>query len=397
LNIVIIHTDFRIYWPFRLVNFYNFLEKKKIKLTVIEIAGMGSPYSFNKSNNPTNDYWMILFPDKKIEDLDSSTIKKRMFDKLDEIKPDVIIAGAIAFFSGAIATNWAVKNNKKLIIFDDAKLENVKRNFIVDRIKKNIYKNVNAIFCPAPDWDNTFKYFGFENEQIFYGVNVVDNNFWANKSADFIEIELPEKFILSVGRMIPKKNYFYLIAAYKEYISKTENPLALVIVGDGPEKNKINEFIKNEGLDSVYSFPFQSQERLRTFYYKASYFVLASKYIETWGLVVNEAMAAGLPVLLSNKVGCSTTLIVEGKNGYLFSPTNQNELTDILIKLHSFTDHQLQEMGKYSKKVIENWDINRFNSGLYDAIKFVLNNNFSNRTFVSRNIAKLWKGRYRPV
>lgn len=397
MNIAIVHTDFRIYWPFRLRSFQDFLKKKGINLFIIEIAGEGSPYSFEKSKAINIDNRHILFPEKKIEELDSRIIEKKLLQKLDELKPDAVIAGAIAFYSGAIATNWAVKKNKKLIIFDDAKLENVKRNFIIDWIKKNIYKNVNAIFCPAPDWNKTFEYFGFKQQQIFYGVNVVNNDFWSEDISSFNEIELPEKFILSVGRMIPQKNFFYLIAAYKEYISKTDNPLALVIVGDGPEKNKIDEFIKKEGLDSVYSFPFQSQERLRTFYYKASYFVLASKYIETWGLVVNEAMAAGLPVILSNKVGCSTTLIEEGKNGYLFSPTDQNELTDILIKLHSFTDHQLQEMGKYSQKVIENWDINRFNSGLYDAIKFVLNNNFSNRTFVSRNIAKLWKGRYRPV
>lgn len=397
MNIAILHTDFRIYWPFRLRSLQNYLKEKGINLFIVEIAGKGSPYSFEKSKANNVDNWNILFPDKKIEELDSKTIKHSLLQILDELKPEVVIAGAIAFFSGAIATIWSVKNNKKLIIFDDAKLENVNRNFIIDWIKKNIYKNVNAVFCPAPEWDETFRYFGFEKEQIFYGVNVVDNDFWSEKDSDIFEIELPEKFFLSVGRMIPRKNFINLLAAYKEYKSKVDDPLSLIIVGDGPERNNIKKFLENSTLTNwVHLFPFQSQERLRKFYQKAKFFVLASKN-EPWGLVVNEAMAAGLPVLVSNEVGCAKTLVAEGENGFNFSPEKSVELANILIKLHSISDDQLKEMGKHSQKIIANWSIERFNSGLYEAIQFALKNDNIKRSFISKTIANFWKGRYRPA
>ena len=79
----------------------------------------------------------------------------------------------------------------------------------------------------------------------------------------------------------------------------------------------------------VHFYPFMSQEELKPFYHNASWFILPSRFGETWGLVVNEAMASGLPVLVSEQSGCASTLVKKGINGYTFSPNDENGLSDL--------------------------------------------------------------------
>ena len=82
-------------------------------------------------------------------------------------------------------------------------------------------------------------------------------------------------------------------------------------------------------------------------------------------------MASGLPVLVSNEVGCASTLVKEGINGFAFSPVIKEQLFELLIKIGEMPDNVLKEMGMRSQEIISEWDLNRFCSGVYDAIKYV--------------------------
>jgi len=397
MKVTIIHTDFRIYWPYRLSSLQDFLFNNNIELFIIEIAGLGGPYGFDNWKSVSIKNWKILFPDKKIENIKVSTIKNKLFKTLDEINPQIVIAGALAFYSGALATQWSVKHNKKLIIFDDARLENVQRNFITNIVKIIIYKNVDAIFCPSEEWESTFNFFGFSKNQIYYGINIVNNDFWAAKEEHADKLNNLTNFFLSVGRLIPKKNYPFLLKAYKSYSNLVKNPSSLVIIGDGSAKKDLIEIARNENINNVYFLPFLSQEDLRKYYHKAKAFILPSYYAETWGLVINEAMAVGLPIISSNKVGCVTTLIKEGVNGYTFSPSNVDDLSNILVKFHNLSIDDQNKMGEASKEIISEWNIDKFNNGLFQSIQFVLNYENSKRTLIPKLVSKFWSGRYRPV
>lgn len=365
-------------------------------MQVVELAGAGSPYSFDDSNNDHQNWWHCLFPNKKMEELRSKDAGRALRNKLDSLDPDVVIAGAIAFPSGANAIKWAIKNNKKVIIFDDAKLENTKRPAIIDWIKKQIYSNVDAIFCPSADWDSTFEYYGFKREQIFYGVDVVDNDFWET-DGDFILLNnLPSNFILTVGRQIERKNFILLLKAYKYYSKKSKNSIPLILVGEGVERKKLEEFVDLERIKNIHFFPFQSQKDLVNFYKKAVLFVVPSKN-ETWGLVVNEAMASGLPVIVSDKVGCASTLISRGVNGFIFSSNNYIELAELLLEFDMMLPEIKKNMGNMSKTKIKEWGLDRFNTGIYDAINFVWNKKSSNKKLIGKLLVKKWGGRYNQI
>ena len=80
---------------------------------------------------------------------------------------------------------WTIENKKRCVVFDNARLEDVPRNKIINYIKKQIYSAVDAVLCPAPSWNETFRYFGFTDDQIFHGLNVVDNSFWSEEDNKF--------------------------------------------------------------------------------------------------------------------------------------------------------------------------------------------------------------------
>jgi glycosyltransferase involved in cell wall biosynthesis len=171
----------------------------------------------------------------------------------------------------------------------------------------------------------------------------------------------------------------------------------LVLVGDGPKRQILQEFAKENKLNTVHFLPFLSQARLKTIYRNATFFILPSKYGETWGLVVNEAMASGLPVLVSNQAGCASTLVKKGVNGFTFSPNNINELSELLYRMDKLIDQTRNEMGQISREIISEWGLERFCQGAYEAIQYVSGKKPKRIGLLTRVILKLWKGRYRPV
>ena len=369
MKVVFAHTDFRIYWPARLNTLNTFLQNKGIDLEVIEIAGEGSPYNFAGISN-NSPFWHYLFADKRMEEIPAGVANKALREKLDELNPDIVFSGAIAFPSGAASVRWATENVRKVIVFDNARLHDVPRKWHIDFIKKRVYSFVDAILCPAPEWNETFRYFGFYDKQIFYGLNAVDNSFWAENHGSRTT-NLPKRYLLTAGRQVPKKNFLYLLKAYKKYVSQTPDPAELILIGNGPKRKILEEFSKKNDISLIRFMPFLSQEELRVVYHKALFFILPSKFGETWGNVVNEAMASGLPVLVSDQVGCASTLVKPGINGFTFSSNDEEELANLLLKVTSIEEKERVGMGLKSQEIISEWGLERFCEGVGEAISYV--------------------------
>ena len=398
MKVVIIHTDFRIYWPARLTALHSYLEKYNMELHIVEIAGAGSPYAFAKREKQVISTlnWHILFPNEKMEELKGRTIKKQVDRILDTLLPDVVIAGAIAFPSGALSVAWTSRNKCKMICFDDSRIEDIIRSSWINKIKQCIYHGVDAMLYPAPAWEDTGCAWEFKKEQLFYGIDVVDNTFWKAKTLN--KNTCKKEYFLSVGRLLERKNFITLLKAYKQYkMQCNDSAWNLIIVGDGPERKLLVKYIQlNKLEESVILLPFLQQKDLMFFYQNASAFVLASTQ-ETWGLVINEAMASGLPVIVSNKCGAASTLIEQGRNGYTFTPSNESDLADCLLNFYRLSDEQKNRMREASYDLIADWGIERFCSGVYDAIQYVVHHPKKKLSWIDSVMIALWKGRYRPA
>lgn len=406
MKIAITHTDFRLYWPARIAAFYSLLRQKGHSLVVIEIAGKGSPYSFAEPGElPGQLDWVCLFPERKMESISGAEASAALFAKLDAIQPDIVFAGAIAFPSGATAVRWCRLRGKRVVIFDDARLQDVPRSWLVNFIKRIIYANVDAVLCPANSHTESFQFWGVPVERTFFGLNVVDNRYFSERTSAYQrqrdilknELSLPASFFLGVGRCIDIKNWLDVLHAYIQAKRVVGGHMPhLVLIGDGPEKDQLAQIVAKEGIKEVHLLPFCQQETLCKYYALAEALILASSG-ETWGLVINEAMASGLPVFVSRECGCAESLVEEGGNGFLFDAGDRSALTQALIDFCILPEGAKQNMGKRSAEIISQWGLERFSQGAWQAVKYAQAHPLEKNSPLDALLLALWKGRYRPV
>jgi glycosyltransferase involved in cell wall biosynthesis len=127
-----------------------------------------------------------------------------------------------------------------------------------------------------------------------------------------------------------------------------------VLVGDGPLRGELEAQVARLGLDSAVQFPgFRQYDELPPYYGLAEAFILPSTH-EQWGLVVNEAMAAGLPVLVSERCGCTPDLVAEGENGTTFDPYDAAAIAEALRALPD-DEEKRRAMGRDSRERIRAW------------------------------------------
>jgi glycosyltransferase involved in cell wall biosynthesis len=121
--------------------------------------------------------------------------------------------------------------------------------------------------------------------------------------------------VLFCGKLVDRKGPMELLRAFGEV--RARRPCWLLFAGEGPLRADIEEAVRTGFIENVHILGFLNQTELPRAYCAADMFVLPSKYNETWGLVVNEAMIFGLPVITSDHVGCSLDLVHHGRNGFV--------------------------------------------------------------------------------
>jgi len=116
---------------------------------------------------------------------------------------------------------------------------------------------------------------------------------------------------------------------------------------------------------------FKQYEELPAYYALANAFVHPSKS-EQWGLVVNEALASGLPVLVSERCGCSPDLVQDGVNGFTFNPDDETQLTSRLLAMATLPTEERERMGAAGREIVKQFGPEKFGEGLESAARFAV-------------------------
>jgi len=182
---------------------------------------------------------------------------------------------------------------------------------------------------------------GLSNMPVEIGYSVVENAHFESVA----EIDR-EPVLLCVARFAPEKNLMLLVEAFLE--SKLSKTWKLVLVGGGPLAQELEGMVANRTEIVLHNW--LSYEALPFLYAQARFFVLPSLF-EPWGLVVNEAMAAGLPVLVSEECGCRPDL-VDTSNGLVFNANDKDGLVIELNRIESMSPARLTAMGEASRTKI---------------------------------------------
>jgi len=389
MRIVIINNDFRAYFPPRIKRFGEFLRVRGDELHVVEIFSESICYEFIRDDFGDLPHF-VLYQGRYDGTTPMREICGRIARKLDEIGPDVVISGDVNFPAGAAVLRWTKKNRRGMVVYTDSLKHTFRKNAVVRFIKKALLRGVGAVLCPAPAWDESMQELGFSKERIFYGLNTADNIYWGDKVGNESFTDLPGQYFLTLGRQVKMKNLQNFAKAYLRYRS-AGGEVPLVMVGDGYCHSEITEILG--GCDHVTFLPFQSREKVREIFVRARALFLPSYKIETWGMVVSEAMAGGTPVAVSNQCGCASTIVQETKNGFLYDPDSQEAMIDAMQQIEMMSQSEWQSYSDQSRSIIGDWGIGRFCQGAHDACSYALTNQRQLWNPVDYVIMRLWPGR----
>ena len=222
---------------------------------------------------------------------------------------------------------------------------------------------------------------GAKSKKIFIGYSTVDINYFRTKSKISkseinrlkrkLNIDLKDKVVMFNGQLIQRKGIYDLIDAFKKLL-ETHSSTSLLLVGYGQEYENIKKVLGNSSLSTkVIMTGFVQNNKLPKYYALADVFVLPSRE-ETWGLVVNEAMACGCPVIVGNRVGSSADLVKQGVNGLVFKSGDVEDLYQTLYKMIS-NDKQRKMMAASARKDINNFGLENIVIAIRSAVGAVVN------------------------
>jgi len=237
------------------------------------------------------------------------------------------------------------------------------RSFLKNILLRWVYKHIDIAFYTGTHNKIYFEKNGLQPHQLIRAFHAVDNVRFQNTESRFTEAALLMKDELGIGvndlvflyagKLIPTKDIGNLIRSFKNVNNKNVH---LIIVGNGPEEHKLKK--DNKHLKNLHFLDFQNQAVMPVVYQACDVFVLPSVG-ETWGLSVNEAMAAGKAVLVSDKCGASIDMVTDGENGYVFKAGN---VEDITFKMMKFVEakENLKIMRANSLKKIRQFTFDSF-------------------------------------
>jgi len=174
------------------------------------------------------------------------------------------------------------------------------------------------------------------------------------------------RVILFVGRLLEEKGVRVLLDAFAR-MTLSQADLVLLLAGDGPRRKEFEALAAASGLPGVRFLGFESQAQLVELYAAADVFVLPS-LVEPWGVVVNEAMASGLPVVLSDQVGAAADLVIDGANGFVVPAGDSAALAACLSDVLS-DEGRRAAMGRRSEEVVSAWNYEASVEGFRGAIE----------------------------
>ena len=290
----------------------------------------------------------------------------------NRIKPDVLVTCGYGLPGMLVALFWSLLYRKPAILLSDSKEDDAPRSGWREALKSWIAQRYQAALVAGQPQKRYLIKLGMPSEAIFLGYDVVDNAVFHPDKIKSLLHPLKQRYFLAINRFIPKKNLLFLISSYAAYYKVVgDEAWHLVLCGDGLMRPQIEQQIRELGLNDVVHLPgFLQQEELLPYFAHASCFIHASLQ-EQWGLVVNEAMAAGLPVMVSNRCGCFEDLVIEGINGFGFDPENSQQLTDLLLKV-SLDNVELHKMGDAALQHIQKFSPDYFAQGLMQAVEYAL-------------------------
>jgi 1,2-diacylglycerol 3-alpha-glucosyltransferase len=293
----------------------------------------------------------------------SILINRGLWSALNKMSPQVIICGGYNYGASWEALLWARRHRVPFVLWSESNSQDTRAGRAwVESPKAYFLRHCDRFVVPGKASFEYLKTLGCEEASILTAPNAVDNSLFATHAENTFghatefrdKLKLPSRFILFVGRLVPEKGVFDLLEAYSKLESGVRSEVGLVFAGEGASREELAQQARRISPGAVCFSGFAQREDLAGLYALAEGLVLPT-HSDPWGLVVNEAMACGLPIIVSSVAGCSTDLVEDGWNGFVVPPRDPEKLSVAINALvrqpglrQRMSAHSLERIRSYS-------------------------------------------------
>jgi 1,2-diacylglycerol 3-alpha-glucosyltransferase len=290
--------------------------------------------------------------------------------------PELILCGGYNYLASWQALSWARDRGVSFVLWSESNLQDMRRGHaLVELLKDEFLKRCSGFVVPGQSAREYLHAHKRDDSLIFTAPNAVDNELFrtgaeaARQQSDHWRrtLGLPDRYFLFVGRFVPEKGVFDLLSAYAKLNASLREQVGLVYVGDGAALAELKEQAAAIAPGTIRFAGFVDRDRLATYYALAEMLILPT-YSDPWGLVVNEAMACGLPIVVSRVAGCAADLVKENWNGWLISPGDAPALTSSLETMANDPDLR-SSMGANSAQLISSYSPIAWTRGIMQAVE----------------------------
>lgn len=372
-------TNFGPYHLARLRALAGALARAGLRLIAYETAGTQELYPWRTPREREPFRWVTLFPGGVLEELSGASCARAMREALDRDRPGAVGAVGYARPESMTLLAWARSRGRPAVLMSESQAVDHPRVWWKEAVKRRRVRRFSAGLVGGPRHRDYLVSLGLPAERIALGYNAVDGDAFAaaaeacRRSPD-CRLGLPDRpFFLAVSRFAPEKNLPALVRAYARYRREADGPAAwdLVLCGGGPAAGAVEAAVTESGFaGSIHRPGFLQADALARWYAHASAFVHPARS-EPWGLVVNEAAACGLPLLVSDRAGCVETFVPDGPapTGRRFDPADEGALAAALAWVAALPDTERRPLGARAAEIARAWGPERFARGAVEAFQ----------------------------
>ena len=354
--------------PYR-VNFFNELGK------LCDLTVTFEKRTSNERDKSWKDYSFENFTGIFLRSFSIRTDMAVSFDLKRIIKNgrfDVIVLTNIMSPSIWLAVSFLRKKGIEYYIEGDGRFAKKTVGFR-GLIKQYCIKGATAFFTTSEEHEKSYRLSGaggpfyrypftslYQSDILSEPINANDK-LLLRKELNLIE----DKIVLSVGRFSYNKGYGKGYDTLMKVAEISSKDIGFYIIGDDPTEEFLH-WKEQSGLTNVHFLPFMKKNELFMYYRAADISVLLTRG-DVWGLVVEEAMANGLPVIATDKCLAATAIIRNGENGYIVPVDSPGETRDVLMK-YLLEDEKkavlskacINSIGKYTIENMANYHMSIF-------------------------------------
>ena len=281
---------------------------------------------------------------------------------LKKFVPETIVCGGYNYLASWEALAWTRRHQAELVLWSESNRYDARRGLAwVEALKSCFLAGCARFVVPGKSSREYLQLLGSAPKDIVTAPNAIDNDWFRSqaaatrdRSSEFrAKFQLPSCYLLFVGRLVPEKGIFDLLRAYAKLECAVRSRVGLVFAGDGPSLSKLERQARSINPGMICFPGFAHREDIAGFYALAEALILPTRS-DPWGLVVNEGMACGLPVIVSSVAGCAADLVEDGWNGFVVPPGDCEKLSIALARLLRAADLR-QQMSLRSLDRIRNY------------------------------------------